>query len=76
MKDEPLCEENWEAVLNVAGVQGWLGVTVMVLVGAACGRMKHGRRRCGGRRGRGSNRVGLGREGDESFIDPSMKQML
>ncbi|KAL0634129.1 hypothetical protein Q9L58_006936 [Maublancomyces gigas] len=31
LKDELLCEENWEAVLNVAEVQGWLGVIVKVL---------------------------------------------
>lgn len=31
LKDELLCEENWEAVLNVAEVQGWLGVIVRVL---------------------------------------------
>lgn len=30
LKNELLCEENWEAVLNVAEVQRWLGVTVIV----------------------------------------------
>lgn len=30
LENELLCEENWEAVLNVAELQGWLGVTVIV----------------------------------------------